>query len=79
MFEQVVFMNCRNAVDEFRMSVVRAVPLTLVFTTLLAAQQTISFATEDGGRVCADLYGQATRAVVLSHGGRFNKESRRGL
>jgi len=40
-----------------------------------AAQQTISFPTEDGGRVCADLYGQGTHAVVLAHGGRFNKES----
>jgi len=38
-------------------------------------QQTISFPAEDGGRVCADLYGQGTRAVVLAHGGRFNKES----
>jgi hypothetical protein len=37
--------------------------------------QSISFPTEDGGRVCADLYGQGTRAVVLAHGGRFNKAS----
>lgn len=29
----------------------------------------------DGGRICADLYGQGPRAVVLAHGGRFNKES----
>jgi pimeloyl-ACP methyl ester carboxylesterase len=42
---------------------------------MAAAQQSISFPTEDGGRVCADLSGQATRAVVLAHGGRFNKES----
>jgi len=49
-------------------------PLALVLTTL-AAVQTISFPTEDGGRVCADLYGQGTRTVVLAHGGRFNKES----
>jgi pimeloyl-ACP methyl ester carboxylesterase len=41
----------------------------------VAAVQTISFPTEDGGRVCADLYGQGTHAVVLAHGGRFNKES----
>jgi pimeloyl-ACP methyl ester carboxylesterase len=32
------------------------------------------FPTEDGGRVCADLYGEGARAVVLAHGGRFNKE-----
>lgn len=57
------------------MSVLRALPLALVLTTLAVAQQTISFPTEDGGRICADLYGQGTRAVVLAHGGRFNKES----
>jgi pimeloyl-ACP methyl ester carboxylesterase len=51
-----------------------AMPLALVLTTA-AAVQTISFPTEDGGRVCADLYGQGTHAVVLAHGGRFNKES----
>jgi pimeloyl-ACP methyl ester carboxylesterase len=53
----------------------RFVELTLVLTMGAAAQQSISFPTEDGGRVCADLYGQGTRAVVLAHGGRFNKES----
>jgi pimeloyl-ACP methyl ester carboxylesterase len=57
------------------MSVLRPVPLALVLTTVAAAQETISFPTEDGGRVCADLYGQGTHAVVLAHGGRFNKES----
>jgi dienelactone hydrolase len=51
-----------------------AIPLALALTTT-AAVQTISFPTEDGGRVCADLYGQGPRAVVLAHGGRFNKES----
>jgi pimeloyl-ACP methyl ester carboxylesterase len=39
------------------------------------AQQSISFPTPDGGKICADLYGQGPRAVVLAHGGRFNKES----
>jgi pimeloyl-ACP methyl ester carboxylesterase len=58
-----------------RMSVLRALPLTLVLPAVMAAQQTISFPTEDGGRICADLYGQGTRGVVLAHGGRFNKES----
>jgi pimeloyl-ACP methyl ester carboxylesterase len=65
----------RNPLYNFRMPILRAVPLALVMTTLVAAQQAISFSTEDGGRVCADLYGQGTRAVVLAHGGRFNKES----
>lgn len=53
--------------------------LAVALAAPLAAQQTVSFATEDGGRVCADLYGQgagrAARAVVLAHGGQFNKES----
>lgn len=39
------------------------------------AQQTVSFAADDGGQVCADLYGQGSRAVVLAHGGQFKKES----
>jgi len=49
--------------------------LALVLATLAAAQNTTSFPTADGGRVCADLYGQGTRAVLLAHGGRFKKES----
>lgn len=53
--------------------------LVLAFATVAAAQQTVSFATDDGGTVCADLYGQegsqGSRGVVLAHGGRFNKES----
>ncbi len=49
--------------------------LPLLLTTLLAAQETISFPTQDGGRICADLYGKGGRAVVLAHGGRFKKES----
>jgi pimeloyl-ACP methyl ester carboxylesterase len=61
------------------MPVWRALPLALVLTKLVTAQQAISFPTEDGGRVCAELYGQgdgqSTRGVVLAHGGRFTKES----
>lgn len=57
------------------MSILRALPFALMLPTLAAAQQTISFPTHDGGQICADLYGQGTRAVVLAHGGRFNKES----
>jgi len=40
-----------------------------------AAQKTVSFPTEDGGLIYADVYGAGARAVVLAHGGRFNKES----
>ncbi|HTV55777.1 MAG TPA: alpha/beta fold hydrolase [Terriglobia bacterium] len=42
---------------------------------IVAAQRTVSFATEDGGVVFADIYGTSQRAVVLVHGGQFNKES----
>jgi pimeloyl-ACP methyl ester carboxylesterase len=41
----------------------------------LEAQQRVSFPTSDGGLIQADLYGGGDRAVVLAHGGRFNKES----
>jgi pimeloyl-ACP methyl ester carboxylesterase len=57
------------------MSLLRSVHLAILLTTLVAAQPTISFPSQDGGRVCADLYGQGARGVVLAHGGRFNKES----
>jgi pimeloyl-ACP methyl ester carboxylesterase len=57
------------------MYTLRTVLLVLAMAALASAQQRISFSAEDGGRVCADLYGQGTRAVVLAHGGRFNKES----
>ena len=36
---------------------------------------TVEFTTEDGGVVYADVYGSGERAVLLAHGGRFNKES----
>lgn len=35
----------------------------------------ISFATEDGAVIYADLYGNGERGVVLAHGGQFRKES----
>ena len=35
----------------------------------------VSFPTQDGGLVYADVYGEGIRGVVLAHGGRFNKES----
>jgi pimeloyl-ACP methyl ester carboxylesterase len=53
----------------------RALLVALALTTPIAAQEAISIPTQDGGRICADLYGKADRAVVLAHGGRFNKES----
>jgi pimeloyl-ACP methyl ester carboxylesterase len=41
----------------------------------LTAQETVSFPTDDGGIVFADLYGTGGRGLVLAHGGRFTKES----
>ena len=47
----------------------------LLLAGVAAAQKTVSFPTEDGGTIFADLYGDGDRAVVLVHGGPFNKES----
>jgi pimeloyl-ACP methyl ester carboxylesterase len=53
-----------------------AIVVTVVgFSCAVAAQKTVSFPTEDGGVVFADVYGAGSRAVVLVHGGQFNKES----
>ena len=49
--------------------------VTLLLSANAAAQKTVSFPTEDGGIVYADIYGAGDRAVVLAHGGQFNKES----
>ena len=50
---------------------------TVVLSTVSTAQQAASFPTEDGGLISAEVYGKsnATRGVVLAHGGRFTKES----
>src|SRR4051794_26133383 len=53
----------------------RTVRIAFAMATVASAQQRIVFPAEDGGRVCADLYGRGAHAVVLAHGGRFNKES----
>ena len=49
--------------------------MTAAFIVPLAAQEAIAFSTEDGGEICADIYGKGARAVVLAHGGQFQKES----
>ena len=52
--------------------------LATLATLVLAAgtvQGQVSFPTLDGGVVYADVYGEGEHAVVLAHGGRFNKES----
>src|SRR5450432_157364 len=48
---------------------------TLLSLQIATAPKTISIPTEDGGVVFADLYGHSDRAVVLAHGGQFDKES----
>src|ERR1041385_3317118 len=35
----------------------------------------VSFATDDGALISADIYGNGDRGVVLAHGGRFTTES----
>ncbi len=57
------------------MFVLRAILATLLVTGPAVAQEHVSFPTEDGGVVYADIYGKGERGVVLAHGGRFNKES----
>ena len=53
----------------------KTLPAILFLPGLAIAQEHVSFPTEDGGVVYADLYGKSERGVVLAHGGRFNKES----
>jgi pimeloyl-ACP methyl ester carboxylesterase len=57
------------------MPALRILTLALFLTSVALAQKSVSFSTDDGGQICADLYGHGSRAVVLAHGGRFNKES----
>lgn len=57
------------------MHTLRAVLAILVLAGPVAAQELVSFPTDDGGVVYADLYGSGERGVVLAHGGRFTKES----
>jgi hypothetical protein len=53
----------------------RATFVALALVGLAAAQENVSFPTQDGGLIYADVYGKGDRGVVLAHGGRFNKES----
>lgn len=52
-----------------------AILSAFLITNATAAQKPISFPTEDGGMIAANLYGIGDRAVLLVHGGRFTKES----
>jgi len=61
--------------DSHKMRFFIATVAALALSHVANAQKTISFPTEDGGVVFADLYGKGEKGVVLAHGGRFNKES----
>ncbi len=49
--------------------------VTATWPGVMQAQERLSFPTQDGGLIYADMHGQGDRGIVLAHGGRFNKES----
>ena len=53
----------------------RLLLLALGLVSFLPAQDHVTFPTEDGGLIYADVYGTGDRGVVLAHGGQFKKES----
>jgi len=52
-----------------------AVMTAVVLVGFAGPPEHVSFPTQDGGLVYADMYGKGGRGVVLAHGGRFTKES----
>jgi len=67
--------NWREQWYSYAVRALIAVLLAFFLVQVATAQNTISFPTEDGGVVFADIYGTSDKAIVLAHGGRFNKES----
>jgi len=57
------------------MLTLRLTVAAISIASLAFAQDHVSFATQDGGLIYADVYGTGDRGVVLAHGGQFNKES----
>src|SRR6266852_1277189 len=57
------------------MPLFRSIIAAGVLSVLSSAQEHVSFPTQDGGLIYADVYGKGDCGVVLAHGGRFNKES----
>ena len=49
--------------------------IAVLLAPVTCGQKAVSFPTSDGGVVSADSYGAGEHAVVLAHGGRFNKGS----
>ena len=58
-----------------RLAALLALALLLAPPAVAGQPVLVSFPTQDGGLVYADLYGEGGRGVVLAHGGRFTKES----
>jgi pimeloyl-ACP methyl ester carboxylesterase len=54
---------------------IRTAVASFMLAGFTQAKERVSFPTEDGGLIYADLYGKGDRAIVLAHGARFNKES----
>lgn len=54
---------------------VRVLLAIILLPGIALAQKLVSFPTQDGGVVYADVYGKGERGVVLAHGGPFTKES----
>jgi pimeloyl-ACP methyl ester carboxylesterase len=52
-----------------------AATAVLILAGLASAQEHVSFPTQDGWIIHGDLYGTGDRAIVLAHGGRFEKGS----
>ena len=55
--------------------IVRLIWGVFTMATLFAGPKEVSFPTQDGGVVYADLYGAGNRGVVLAHGMKFDKAS----
>jgi pimeloyl-ACP methyl ester carboxylesterase len=54
---------------------IRTIMACAVLAGVAAAQERVSFATQDGGLIYGDVYGKGDRGLVLAHGGPFSKES----
>ncbi len=68
----------KNCLPVITLALILAVPVYEIAAArqgVAEVPEPVSFPTQDGGVVHADLYGRGDRGVVLAHGGRFNKES----
>jgi alpha-beta hydrolase superfamily lysophospholipase len=52
-----------------------AISGVMIAAPRVRAQETVSIRASDGGEIVADEYGAGERAVVLAHGGRFDRRS----